>query len=72
MSPFETETTDQEEAMIALIFAALINVAPAPAAPACEVHGPRLDGTYVTVCAGSVVAVSDGQGNVNVRPFSSR
>ena len=30
---------------------------------ACEEHGPRLDGTYVTVCSGSVVRVRDGFGN---------
>jgi hypothetical protein len=29
----------------------------------CEEHGPRLDGTYVTVCRGSVVRVRDGLGN---------
>jgi hypothetical protein len=29
----------------------------------CEEHGPRLDGTYVTVCSGSVVRVRDGFGN---------
>jgi len=29
----------------------------------CEEHGPRLDGTYVTVCHGSVVRVRDGLGN---------
>jgi hypothetical protein len=32
-------------------------------APGCEELGPRLDGTYVTVCAGSVVRVRDGLGN---------
>jgi hypothetical protein len=29
----------------------------------CEEYGPRLDGTYVTVCSGSVVRVRDGLGN---------
>ncbi len=29
----------------------------------CEEHGPRLDGTYVTVCGGSVVRVRDTLGN---------
>jgi hypothetical protein len=29
----------------------------------CEEYGPRLDGTYVTVCNGSVVRVRDGLGN---------
>ena len=29
----------------------------------CEEHGPRLDGTYVTVCRGAVVRVRDGLGN---------
>jgi hypothetical protein len=30
---------------------------------ACEELGPRLDGSYVTVCAGNVVGVRDGLGN---------
>jgi hypothetical protein len=30
----------------------------------CEEHGPRLDGTYVTICNGSVTRVRDGIGNV--------
>jgi hypothetical protein len=29
----------------------------------CEEYGPRLDGTYVTVCSGSVVRVRDSLGN---------
>ena len=29
----------------------------------CEAYGPRLDGTYVTVCRGSVARVRDGLGN---------
>ncbi len=29
----------------------------------CEEYGPRLDGTYVTVCRGSVVRVRDDRGN---------
>ena len=29
----------------------------------CSEIGPRLDGTYVTVCAGSVVRVRDELGN---------
>ena len=29
----------------------------------CEELGPRLDGTYVTVCSGSVVRVRDSLGN---------
>ena len=29
----------------------------------CEEYGPRLDGTYVTVCRGSVVRVRDALGN---------
>jgi len=35
----------------------------------CETVGPRLDGTYVTICDGRVTAVSDGNGNVHRRPF---
>jgi hypothetical protein len=44
----------------------------APAAPACETYAPRLDGTVVTVCSGSVVRVCDQAGNCNERPYSSR
>lgn len=36
--------------------------ASAPALP-CEQVGPRLDGSYVTVCGGTVVGVRDGLGN---------
>jgi len=35
----------------------------------CEEHGPRLDGTYVTVCRGSVVRVRDGLGNSREWPL---
>jgi hypothetical protein len=31
--------------------------------PRCEEHGPRLDGTYVTICGGSVTRVRDRLGN---------
>lgn len=34
-----------------------------PPAAACSQVGPRLDGTYVTVCNGTVVAVRDRTGN---------
>jgi hypothetical protein len=34
------------------------------AARGCEEHGPRLDGTYVTICGGSVRRVRDRLGNV--------
>ncbi len=49
--------------MIALSFyVASFLLTPAPKR-ICEEHGPRLDGTYVTVCSGSVVRVRDGFGN---------
>jgi hypothetical protein len=47
---------------LSLYFASLLLVPTLP--PGCEEHGPRLDGTYVTVCGGSVVRVRDGLGNV--------
>lgn len=34
----------------------------------CEVVGPRLDGTYVTICNGRVVMVEDSVGNVRYAP----
>jgi hypothetical protein len=34
-----------------------------PAPPPCEQVGPRLDGTYVTICRGAAVAVRDQLGN---------
>ena len=50
--------------MIALcLYIASLLPAPSPARD-CEELGPRLDGTYVTVCRGSVVRVRDGLGNV--------
>lgn len=50
--------------MIALcVFFASLLMTPSPARD-CEELGPRLDGTYVTVCHGSVVRVRDGLGNV--------
>jgi hypothetical protein len=49
--------------MIALsLYVASLLLTPTPKR-ACEEHGPRLDGTYVTVCGGSVVRVRDGFGN---------
>lgn len=47
---------------IALYVASLINQ-PAASASHCEEYGRRLDGTYVTVCDGSVVRVRDDAGN---------
>jgi hypothetical protein len=47
--------------MIALSLYLASLIVPAPSR--CEEHGPRLDGTYVTVCKGSVVRVRDGLGN---------
>lgn len=55
--------------MIALLVSMVVTPVSAPAA--CETVGPRLDGTTVTICGGSVVSVQDKAGNVNVRPFSS-
>jgi hypothetical protein len=54
----------------ALVLNVLATVAPAPVA--CETYAPRLDGTTVTVCAGSVSRVCDAAGNCNERPFASR
>jgi hypothetical protein len=34
-----------------------------PAPPPCEQVGPRLDGSYVTICRGAAVAVRDHLGN---------
>jgi hypothetical protein len=45
---------------LALSLAALLC---APPARRCEEHGPRLDGTFVTICQGSVVRVRDRLGN---------
>jgi hypothetical protein len=53
--------------MIALsLYIASLLLTPSPARD-CEELGPRLDGTYVTVCRGSVVRVRDGLGNVRER-----
>lgn len=49
-----------------------LSFAPAPAPAACETYAPRLDGTVVTVCGGSVAKVCDASGACNVRPFASR
>jgi hypothetical protein len=48
--------------MIALALS-LATLLSAPPARRCEEHGPRLDGTFVTICAGKVVRVRDGRGN---------
>jgi hypothetical protein len=42
----------------------LATLSPTRAARRCEEHGPRLDGSYVTICDGSVVRVRDRLGNV--------
>jgi len=44
------------------LYVASLLLTPAPKRN-CEEYGPRLDGTYVTVCSGSVVRVRDGIGN---------
>jgi hypothetical protein len=49
-------------ALLLYLYAA--GLTPAPAARRCEEHGPRLDGTYVTICDGSVAQVRDRLGNV--------
>ncbi len=59
--------------MFNLIAAFALNfIVAAPAPSACETYAPRLDGTVVTVCAGSVARVCDAAGNCNERPFASR
>jgi hypothetical protein len=50
--------------MIALMLYLLSMSTTSPAGRRCEEHGPRLDGTYVTICNGSVVRVRDRLGNV--------
>jgi hypothetical protein len=51
--------------MIALmVYVYLVNFSAHPYPRRCEEHGPRLDGTYVTICGGAVVRVRDGLGNV--------
>jgi hypothetical protein len=42
---------------------ALATIVAAPPARRCEEHGPRLDGTFVTICQGSVTRVRDRLGN---------
>lgn len=46
---------------LALYFTSLAS--PVPGSTACEELGPRSDGSYVTVCDGSVVRVRDSRGN---------
>jgi hypothetical protein len=41
----------------------LFSLQPALAPSPCEQVGPRLDGSYVTVCQGTVVGVRDTLGN---------
>jgi hypothetical protein len=43
-----------------------------PTTAPCEQIGPRLDGTYVTVCQGTVVAVRDSLGNSRERDPATR
>jgi hypothetical protein len=47
-----------------MVYVYLLNFSAHPYAPHCEEHGPRLDGTRVTICDGAVVRVRDGLGNV--------
>ncbi len=49
--------------MIALMLY-LLSMSTSPAGRRCEEHGPRLDGTFVTICQGRVVRVRDRLGNV--------
>ena len=56
--------------MIALaLYVASLAAQPSPRH--CEELGPRLDGTYVTVCDGSVVRVRDAAGNSRVWEHAS-
>jgi hypothetical protein len=41
----------------------LLSLASPTAPPPCQQVGPRLDGTTVTICQGTVVAVRDDLGN---------
>ena len=51
--------------MIALmVYVYLVNFSAHRSPPRCEEHGPRLDGTRVTICDGAVVRVRDDLGNV--------
>jgi hypothetical protein len=52
-----------EKTMIALSLYVASLLLVSTSARNCQEHGPRLDGTYVTVCHGSVVRVRDGLGN---------
>ena len=45
---------------LALYLTSLIS---SPATPRCEEIGPRLDGTYVTICEGRLARVRDNRGN---------
>lgn len=55
--------------MLSAIAMFLTLLVSSPRPQACETVGPRLDGTLVTICGGSVVSVSDRAGNVRARPF---
>jgi hypothetical protein len=46
--------------------------ASAPVPAPCEQVGPRLDGTYVTICRGAAVAVRDHLGNTREWDPSTR
>jgi hypothetical protein len=48
--------------MIALVLY-LASLSSQPAPRRCEEIGPRLDGTFVTLCGGAVVRVRDRLGN---------
>jgi hypothetical protein len=47
-----------------IVYVYLVNFSGRPYPPRCEEHGPRLDGTHVTICDGAVVRVRDGLGNI--------
>jgi hypothetical protein len=47
-----------------IMYVYLVNLSGRPHPPRCEEHGPRLDGTRVTICDGAVVRVRDGLGNI--------
>jgi hypothetical protein len=57
--------------MIALMLY-FFSLTPTTATTPCEQIGPRLDGTYVTVCQGTVVAVRDSLGNSRERDPATR
>jgi hypothetical protein len=50
--------------MVSFVLAlAALTLPPSIVSRRCEEHGPRLDGTMVTVCNGTVVRVRDHLGN---------